>query len=141
MEQIKIKMILDVKSELPFMIRTPDLQLSKGEIYDAVMTKYGAIYVKGTLGRLLNVKPHEFKIIEAPQYVKTIHFNSMFNLILRAQSRTDIHPLTCEQHGNLKLVPMVEGTELKLRCPLVKSCDYEQEIGEHEVEMLSHAAG
>lgn len=65
---MKIKMIQDVRSELPF-LSTPGTILRYGKIYDAVSNKHGAISARCENGQMLGVRPGEFEFVSLPKSV------------------------------------------------------------------------
>lgn len=65
---VKIKMVQDVRSDLPF-LSTPRTVLKFGKIYDATANKNGAVYGRCDNGELIGVRPGEFEFVELPKWL------------------------------------------------------------------------
>ena len=65
---MQIKMIEDVRSELPFLSSYGDV-LKSGKIYEASANKHGAVCGKCDNGKLIGVKPGEFVFISLPKWL------------------------------------------------------------------------
>lgn len=65
---MKIRMIKDVRSDLPF-LSTPGTVLKFGKIYDATANKHGAVCGRCDNGELIGVRPGEFEFVELPKWL------------------------------------------------------------------------
>lgn len=70
-KQIKIKMLRNVRPDLPF-IAKPGTILRIGKEYEGITNKNGAICGICDNGEPLGVRPGEFEFIDAPQWVLDI---------------------------------------------------------------------
>lgn len=65
---MKIKMIKEVRSDLPF-LSTPGTILRCGKIYEASANKQGAVCGKCENGKMLGVRPGEFEFVSIPKWL------------------------------------------------------------------------
>lgn len=65
---MKIKMVQDVRSDLPF-LSTPGTILRFGKIYEATANKQGAVCGKCENGEMLGVRPGEFEFVSLPKWL------------------------------------------------------------------------
>ena len=65
---MKIKMIKEVRSDLPF-LSTPGTILRIGMVYDATANKNGAVCGRCANGELLGVRPGEFEFVSLPKWL------------------------------------------------------------------------
>lgn len=65
---MKIKMIKDVRSDLPF-LSTPGTVLRFGKVYEATANKLGAVSGKCENGEMLGVRPGEFEFVSMPKWL------------------------------------------------------------------------
>ena len=68
---VKIKILVDVRPELPWMAQ-PETVLRAGETYEAKSNDHGAISGLCANGRYLGVRPGEFVFVEAPEQTRDI---------------------------------------------------------------------
>lgn len=68
---MRIKMLVDVRPELPWMAQAETI-LRAGETYEAKSNIHGAISGLCANGEYLGVRPDEFVFVEAPERIKDI---------------------------------------------------------------------
>ena len=69
---MRIKMLTTVKPGLVFLIAKPGTVLSAGREYKAMANQHGAISGLCDNGEWLGVKPGEFELLDAPEWVREI---------------------------------------------------------------------
>jgi hypothetical protein len=73
-DEIRIKMLCNVRSDLPFGVK-PGTILRAGEEYDGASNRNGAICGICENGEIIGVKPGEFEFLEAPEWLLKIWIN------------------------------------------------------------------
>lgn len=74
MDEIRIKMLMTVRPDLPFGVKPGTILYAKdGKEYKAVAGKYGAVAGICDNGEALGVKPGEFEFVKAPEWLLKMH--------------------------------------------------------------------
>ena len=65
---MKIKMVQDVRSDLPF-LSTPGTILRFGKVSEGYANKNGAVSARCENGEILGVRPGEFEFVSLPKWL------------------------------------------------------------------------
>lgn len=71
-DKIRIRMLKTVRADMPFLAK-PGTIARKGQDYNAMTNRFGAISAICENGEILGVKPGEFEFTEAPDWLLKIH--------------------------------------------------------------------